>query len=238
MKKRHVVVSFAVAALLVVACGGKKVGGPCQGTESTCEGKKTALACRAGTYAAVACNGAGGCSKYKDHANCDTSVASAGDACMGEDDEYACSADKKRVLLCKGGKFEALLECRGQAGCAISGKAFTCDNSVAEKGDVCKALGANACSADEKQLLVCRDGKFGLHRYCRGAKGCTVSPDGPVCDETIAIAGDPCGVPGRIVCAADGKSELVCQGGVYTKSISCKNGCTVTNRPSQPIECN
>ena len=37
--------------------------------------------------------------------------------------------------------------------------------------------------------------------------------------------------------ATDGRTELVCQGGVYTKSITCKTACTITNRPGRPIDC-
>jgi len=240
MKKSHVVavVAVGVVSLLTAACSGKKkAGSPCKGSESTCVDKKTAIACRGGTFSEVACAGPAGCSKYQDHANCDTSVANAGDPCLGEDDEYACSLDKKRVLVCKGTRFEPHLECRGKAGCNILGHAFSCDTSTAEKGDTCKTPGANACSVDAKQLLVCRDGKFALHRYCRGKNGCANVGETPSCDETIALAGDPCGIPGQIVCSVDGKSELVCQSGVFMKSITCKTACTVTDRPGHPIDC-
>ncbi len=238
MRKRHGVVVFALvaAALLTAACG-KKAGGSCKGTESTCVDKKTALACRAGTWVEVACAGPTGCGKYQDHANCDTSVAEAGDPCMGEDDEYACSSDKKRALVCKGGKFEPYLECRGKAGCAMLGRSVSCDTSVAEKDDVCKTQGAVACGGDQKHMLVCRDGRFVLYRYCRGQYGCFNKGETPSCDETLSLAGDPCGIPGQVVCSVDGKTELVCQGGVFTKSITCKTACTVTNRPGRPIDC-
>jgi hypothetical protein len=240
MKIRHVVtaaVATVFASVLALSCGGKKVGGSCSSSESTCVDKKTAIACRGGTFAQVPCAGPGGCSKYKDHANCDTSSAAPGDGCMGEDDEYACTADNKHLLACKGGKFEPYLECRGKTGCSISGRAFSCDATVAEKGDVCKTPSATACSVDGKQLLTCRDGKFALQRYCRGKNGCAPSNEGSSCDETMALVGDPCGVSGQIVCALDGKSELVCQSGAFFQSISCKNGCTVTGRPGHPIDC-
>ena len=238
MRKRHVVVVFALAAaaVLTAACG-KKAGGSCKGTESTCLDKKTALVCRAGTYVEIACAGPTGCGKYQDHANCDTSVASVGDPCMGEDEEYACSSDTKRALVCKGGKFEPYLECRGKAGCAMLGHTVSCDTSVAEKDDTCKTQGAVACGGDQKHMLVCRDGKFVLYRYCRGQYGCFNKGETPSCDETLSLAGDPCGIPGQVVCSVDGKTELVCQGGVFTKSITCKTACTVTNRPGRPIDC-
>lgn len=234
--RAHVIAIFAAGFVLVAACGGKKPGASCQGTDSTCMDKKTALACHGGKYAEVACAGPTGCAKYKDHANCDTTVANTGDACMGEDDEYACTPDSKRVLGCKNGHYETLFECRGKGGCSIAGKAYTCDTSVAQKGDPCKA-GTNACSVSGDLLFACNDGKFGLHRYCRGAKGCTVTSEGPTCDESIALIGDPCGVSGRIACGNDGKTQLICQGGTYAKSLTCKTACVVTNKPGHAIDC-
>jgi hypothetical protein len=238
MKKRHVVVvfAFAIASTLTAACG-KKAGSSCKGTESTCIDKKTALACRGGTFTEVACAGPTGCSKYQDHANCDTSVATAGQPCLGEEDEYACSPDGKHAVVCKNGKFEPWLECRGKGGCTMLGRSLSCDTSIAEKGDTCKTQGAVACSVDQKHMVVCRDGKFALYRYCRGQYGCSNKGETPSCDETISLAGDPCGIPGQVVCAVDGKTELVCQGGVFTKSLTCKTACTVTNRPGRPIDC-
>lgn len=228
----------ATLALVVAAsCGGKKVGSACKGNESTCIDKKTAIACRSGAFAEVPCKGPAGCSKFEDHANCDTSVGSAGEACLGEDDEYACSLDRKHSFLCKGTKLVAHLECRGPAGCAVNGKALACDTSIADRGDTCKTAAAFACASDGSQLLVCRDGAFTTHRFCRGKKGCVVASDAPVCDETISLAGDPCGVAGQVVCAVDGKTQLVCQGGVYTKSITCKTACVVTGRSGRAIDC-
>ncbi|MBX3206931.1 MAG: hypothetical protein KF764_17805 [Labilithrix sp.] len=238
MKKTPVVVvfAFAFAAMLTAACG-KKPGGTCKGAESTCTDKKTAIACQGGTFVEVACAGPLGCSKYQDHANCDTSLASAGDPCLGEDDEYACSADGKHAVVCKNGKFEPWLECRGKAGCTMLGRTVSCDTSIAEKDDACKTQGAVACGGDQKHMLICRDGRFAVYRYCRGQHGCFSRGETPSCDLTQSLAGDPCGIPGQVVCSVDGKSELVCQGGVFTKSITCKTACTVTNRPGRPIDC-
>ncbi|MBX3217706.1 MAG: hypothetical protein KF850_37215 [Labilithrix sp.] len=239
MSKSRVVVVFAFAAAAVLAAGcKKKAGGSCKGTESTCIDKQTALACQGGTFVEIACAGPLGCAKYKDHASCDTSVASAGDPCLGEeDDEYACSPDKQRAVICKHGKFEPWLECRGKAGCSMLGRSVSCDTSIAEQGDPCKTQGAVACSGDQKHMVVCRDGKFALYRYCRGQHGCFSRGETPSCDLTQSLAGDPCGIPGQVVCSVDGKTELVCQGGVFTKSITCKTSCTVTNRPGRPIDC-
>lgn len=235
--RRPVVVAAAALALLTTAGCKRKAGSACKGAESICADKTTALACRAGTFTAVACAGPLACSKFEDHANCDTSVAVAGDPCMGEDDEYACSPDRKHAVVCKSGRFEPWLECRGAGGCSMLGRTVSCDTSIATVGDPCKAQGAVACSVDQKQMVICRDGKFDVYRQCRGQFGCFLKGDTPSCDETVSMVGDPCGLPGQVVCSIDGKTELVCQGGTFTKSLTCKTACTVTNRAGRPIDC-
>jgi hypothetical protein len=236
---RSPILVTALALLTVVVAGGcrRKAGGTCKGNESLCLDPATALACRSGTLVPVACAGPMACAKYQDHANCDTSVGIAGQDCMGEDDEYACSPDKKHAVVCRGTKFEPWLECRGPAGCSMLGRTVSCDITVAVKADPCKTQGAVACSEDKAQMLICRDGKFELYRYCRGQYGCFLKENSPSCDETISLAGDPCGISGQVVCASDGKTELVCQGGIFQKSLTCKTSCTISTRPGRPIDC-
>lgn len=236
-ERRRIAVTIACAALLAAACG-KREGGSCKGAESACVDKAAALACHDGKLVKVSCSGPAGCANYGEHASCDTSVANAGDPCMGEDDEYACSPDKKRALTCKGGSFSLHLACRGKGGCAVSGHHVTCDASIAVVGDPCKTAGALACAEDKKHLLACKLGKFELHRYCRGAGGCFLDDDAPSCDETLALGGDPCRVPGQVACSVDGQAELICEGGVFTRSRACKGGCTPTNRGGRAVECN
>lgn len=239
--KRGVVLALALAlSSLVLAACGKRAGGSCKAGESTCLDKGKALSCQGGKFVEVSCAGPLGCTKLADHANCDDSVALAGESCMADaEEQYACSPDKKRALVCKGGIYQLHLECRGKEGCSLLGRTVSCDTSIAEKGDPCKAQGSVACTGDQKQMLVCRAGKFDLHRYCRGHYGCQVKADGPACDETLSLEQDPCGLPGQVVCSLDGQTELVCQGGIFVRSRSCKkSGCVVTNRPGRPIECN
>jgi hypothetical protein len=232
------VAALASFLLLVVVGCGKRPGAPCKEGESACSGKKTALACRSGKFAEVPCAGPLGCVKLQDRASCDTSVGKAGDACMGDgEDEHACTADKKRALVCKDGKLERSLECRGKGGCSVLGRTVSCDTTVAAKGDPCPQTGATACSEDQKEMLVCRDGTFVLYRHCRGQFGCFVKGDDPSCDETLSVEGDPCGMPGQVVCSLDGQSELVCQGGAFVRTRGCKTGCSVTNRAGRPIDC-
>ena len=74
----------------------------------------------------------------------------------------------------------------------------------------------------------------GLSRSYR--LGAAVVP--AVCDVTLSMEGDPCGLPNYAVCSVDGKDELICQGGTFVKSRACrKTGCQVTNRPGRLIDC-
>ena len=236
---RRSTLACAVALLLALlpACK-KSVGGSCKPGEAICPDKTTALTCKGGKFAEVACRGPLGCTKYQDQGHCDDSVASQGDACMGtSEEEYACSLDKKRALVCKNGRFETYLECRGKTGCALLGQQVSCDTSVAAKLDPCKIQGSSACSDDQKEMLICRDGKFTHHRYCRGRAGCYTKDDAPACDETFSLEQDECGLPGYVVCSVDGQSELICQGGRFVRSRSCKAGCTVIGGGRGGIDC-
>jgi hypothetical protein len=232
-------VALLVGALVVAVVAGckPKAGSSCKGNDSTCFDKQTALVCRGPAFVEVPCAGPTGCARFKNQVACDTTVATAGAACMGEDDEYACTADQKRALLCKSGRFEPYLECRGKGGCVMQGRKPVCDTSVAARGDPCKAQGATACSEDQKQMLICQGGKFELHRHCRGKNGCFEKAEALACDDTLSLAGDPCATPGQTVCSVDGELELICQQGIFTRSMACRHGCTVTNRAGRPIEC-
>ncbi len=232
-----VVVVAGVLALVASACG-KRAGGSCKIGESLCATKDSALTCKQGKLVEIGCKGPLGCTRFQDHANCDTSISNLGEPCMGQsEEEYACSVDKKQALICRSGRFERYLECRGVAGCALLGVQVSCDTSVARNGDPCKVQGASACSDDKTEMLICRDGKFVGYRNCRGAFGCYMKNDAPSCDETLSQEGDPCGLPGYVVCSVDHQSELICSSGRFTKSRSCKNGCNVLTRAGGGIEC-
>lgn len=230
MRYRLAIVAFA---LFLAGCG-KRKGGSCTGNEATCVDEQTALACHDGRFVEVACKGPTGCAKYGGGASCDTTVASPADPCMGEHDERACSPDGGRALVCKGFAFAVELECRGARGCTMTGRTPSCDTSVGRVGDPCRAQ-ASACNEARDQLLACKHGKMELSRHCRGPGGCVETGDAPSCDETLALAGDPCGVPGQVACAVDGQSELVCEGGLFAKVRGCKAGC-VTIRGGR-VEC-
>ena len=236
---RHFFSVAGVGLLLVavLACT-RAAGGKCKPGEAVCANKTLALTCTSGKLSEVACRGPIGCTTYQEHANCDNSVASEGESCMGEtDEEYACSLDKKRALICKAGKFERYLECRGKSGCSLLGHQVSCDNSVAAKDDPCKVQGASACTENHKEMLVCRDGKFAHYRHCRGQAGCYSKDGVPACDETLSLELDECGLPGFVVCSVDGLSELICQGGRFVKARTCRTGCTVIAGGRGGIDC-
>lgn len=235
---RRVFAFAAVALVLVATACRKQEGGTCKGNEQVCADKGHALVCRAGTFATVTCAGPLACSKFENHVNCDTSIGGPGDNCMGEDDEYACSPDKKQLVVCKKGRFETSLNCRGAGGCVMDGRIPNCDVSAGAKGDPCKKPETFACSEDGKQVLICKLGKLETFRYCRGANGCVPNAkEGPACDESLSLLGDPCGTPGQIGCSADGKLELICQGGVFMRSRACKTGCTISTKNGRSVDC-
>ncbi len=237
--RRSIVVLVALIALVVLASCKPKVGAACQAGQATCADAKNALACGPDLkLGLVPCKGIGGCSQNRTtkRVACDDEVADVGDACLlSQAENWACSVDKKRALICEGGKFVLNYECRGPKGCKITNDPIkqqdtvNCDTSLQNKGDPCKKPGGFACSADYKQLLQCKDGAYDLYRYCRGATACSIKASGDYnCDESIAELNDPCGRPGMIVCGSDAKSELTCTGGKFVHARDCKRtGCHI-----------
>jgi hypothetical protein len=239
---RRSAISVVVMSLtLLVGAGCKpKIGQKCSAGQATCVDAHNALACGTdSTFAAVPCKGPQGCQQDRStkKVQCDDSIADEGDGCMASQAEnWACSVDKKKALICEDGKFKLNYQCRGPKACQIKHDwlkmqdTVECDTHLQAKGDPCQKPGTFACSADYKTMLQCKDGKFDLYRYCRGAQGCTVKESGDFnCDESIAELNDPCGVPGMLVCAADAKSELKCEGGKFVRARECKKaGCHIT----------
>ncbi|NOU31477.1 MAG: hypothetical protein HOO96_26560 [Polyangiaceae bacterium] len=223
--------------MLGVACKAK-VGGSCKPGKDTCSDGKTALHCgKDNKYVEVKCAGPLGCLKLGSHMSCDDSVGDVDQPCMGEsEEEYACSANKKKAVVCKDGKYSLHLECRGPKGCSMIGKMLNCDNTIAEKGDPCTKPGNYSCSVDAKNMFICKDGKWDVWRYCRGRDACQVKLSEVSCDVSISEMNDPCGVPGSLACSTDGKLQLICRGGKFVQDRECKKqGCNITN--AKRIEC-
>jgi hypothetical protein len=94
-----------------------------------------------------------------------------------------------------------------------------------KQGARCTA-GQVSC-ADAKTGLFCgADGTFQT-MTCDGTDGCKPSGAAVACDNSIAAVNDGCDTPGDAACSADGKSALICTGGVFGVGETCKGpgGC-------------
>ncbi len=146
--------------------------------------KKAMVRCSKYKFATVeTCLGPSGCERTEKEARCDNSAAASGDPCT-EDNDHACSLDGKMMLLCRAGKFEERLSCKGAKACSVAGSSVRCDDSVAAVGDACEATPGKdhyACAADNKSMLKCIDNKFVQAEKCRGRETCKLLPDGFAC---------------------------------------------------------
>jgi hypothetical protein len=146
--------------------------------------KKSMIRCVKYKFATVeTCSGPNGCERTEKEARCDNSTAASGDPCT-EPDDHACSPDSKTMLVCKSGKFDELLQCKGPKGCSLAGTAVRCDDSVAILGDACEATAGKdhyACAQDGRSMLKCIDRKFVQAEKCRGRETCKLLADGFAC---------------------------------------------------------
>jgi hypothetical protein len=174
----------------------------------------------------VPCRGPRGCARKNDVDECDDTVAAVGDACPRNPPlDYACTADGQQALVCKEGRFATWRACRGPDACQVEGgRHVKCDTTLGEPGDPCAQQGTYACAADHKAMLTCDGTVLVAATSCRGAEGCHIERETRKvqCDDAVALDGDPCDQPKRIACAADKKSELVCEGGKYVRKRECK----------------
>ncbi len=144
-----------------------------------CSGdKKNMLECQKNHWTfSQACLGDRACTMEQKKVICDNSTANAGDACREEDD-YACSVDKKVALVCRSGKFATASICKGKNACKILGEkgAFKveCDDTVANIGDACDKENHYACAPDEKQIVKCVNKKFVGDDKCKSREKCAV----------------------------------------------------------------
>ena len=131
--------------------------------------------------------------------------------------------------------------CKGTGGCARRSESDECDDTVAAEGDLCPTSPPldYACSPDRKVALVCRDGRFGIWRDCRGPEGCSVEGGRNVrCDTTLGEPGDPCAQAGTYACSADRQAMLSCDGSSLSTASSCRGpqGCRV-ERETRKVQC-
>ena len=164
---------------------GNQPGDPCAKVDegvAVCSDEQTMLACHARKFERVPCRGPRGCETVAGQANCDQSVAEAGEACKKESAK-ACSGDKSRVLACREGRMVELYLCRGEGACGANSGKLACDQTVAKLGDACdKSLSGHvACSQDKKALLACQDERFVASEKCKPGTRCTVEGQSTSC---------------------------------------------------------
>lgn len=149
--------------------------------------------------------------------------AKVGDPCKEETTDAKCLT-KDKAFVCDKEKI-AEVACRGPKGCEEAQKTVSCDNTLAEEGDVCAGT-AYACTVDKKARLACKDGKFEVESKCLGDDGCSSGGFLVECDGSRSEPNAKCEKEGSVACSADDKSLLVCKGSKYVFSSACKEGCT------------
>jgi hypothetical protein len=149
------------------------VGEVCRPDSIVCDSaQKTQLDCVDGRLAINrTCHGALGCvTEAGGGVRCDRTTALEGEACKQEG-VGACDVAKKNVLTCQGGHFKTQLHCAGPIGCELPGNySVRCDKSIVDEGETCTEDGAISCTADGRQMK-CADGKFGVDKKWKPAKG-------------------------------------------------------------------
>lgn len=216
-----------VLSAMLAACSALE-GAPCGGAVGSCDGTNESLFCLDGRITRIRCDGPRGCSEQGSRLFCDQSVATAGARCAQET-AGACTADGTQLLVCTAGRYAASARCRGPEGCrAVDGQVL-CDRTRAEVGDACGDLagGDSTCSMDGDAWLRCREGRFALHRACRGPGACRVEGREVRCDQSLAAAGDACSSDGRGACTPDGAAMVMCTGNRFGNARPCRGarGC-------------
>ena len=141
---------------------------------ASCTTDHQMIVCRSGKYAFEPCRGPAGCENSRRRANCDKTLADAGDPCK-EEGSKACSVKGNELLACKGGQMQPLYHCLGEAGCqAPAAGKLNCDMSVADLGDACdpQMEGAAACTPDMSDIVSCKAGKFVKDKACGPKQVC------------------------------------------------------------------
>jgi hypothetical protein len=96
-------------------------GDPCEDADdiACAVDQKSELKCRSGRFTIEnTCKGPKGCTVTGTTLHCDDDLADLGDACK-KDGDYACSMDKKALLICRGSKFVQEQACKGK-GCSYA----------------------------------------------------------------------------------------------------------------------
>jgi hypothetical protein len=227
--------AFSVSLVVcLVECKGLKPtpGGPCvNNNKLLCSDPSSALLCQSGKYVAMACRGPKGCTGIGTSSFCDDDLAQEGDVCqMSLNENYSCSTDHVKELVCKDGKFAVARTCKGPKKCTVTGNTINCDDSIGDVNDVCRAEAGDAnygCSSDKKIEVVCdaATSKFQPSNTCRGPKGCYIDSERVYCDQSMARLGDKCRPVDNHSCSEDATQELKCSPQFqWTLQRACKHG--------------
>jgi hypothetical protein len=158
-------------------------GDPCplasEGDAQCAVDKRRMVVCHAGAYALHSCRGPKGCDESGEKVECDKSIQMEGDKCT-TDSTYTCSMDKKRSLMCKGGKYVIDEHCRGPAGCNSSGEKIKCDRGPQNIGEPCHKADDYECGTDGKTMMVCQSSKWAVEKKCPGK--CASTADKVACE--------------------------------------------------------
>lgn len=227
------IVLFACSFLVLSTSCKPKVGGKCTIGQSYCT-KEGALFCgEDGKLVATSCQGPLGCVQHGKAASCDQSLAVVGEPCEDQDN-VACSVDKRSELDCKAKQWVLGATCKGAKGCELKSDELFCDHTLADKDDPCHRDGQIACSNDKAFILRCEGNVFKAIDSCRGPKSCTFE-EHPAqqriefnCDDSVAEAGDPCEAENNHACAGDHKAIHVCHSKQFVQLKACTGpkGCT------------
>lgn len=142
-------VLIAAFALVFACCKLRdRVGESCGMLTGTagCKDGHTRIVCDQGKYIEEPCRGPKGCEEEEEpgggalvlsHVACDVSDNRDGDRCGrpsgsgalrygGEEDQGACSSDRRSIVICHDGRFERR-SCHGPSGCLEQGSEIRCD---------------------------------------------------------------------------------------------------------------
>lgn len=184
LRPRDVLFSFGAALLSACDAGAHPSAAPpapyvapapqCQDGPAICGADRASVVqCQRGVWVMLqACRGGRGCSTASGAIQCDSAPPPAPGAGLGApcaaEGGYECTADRRALTVCRGGRAAIASTCRGARGCT-SGNAVDCDHSIAMPGDPCESPKEIACSQDGKAVLRCASGVYQLGEVCRNA---------------------------------------------------------------------
>ena len=131
---------FCVSLVIILSqCKGLKPtpGAPCMvgNNKFQCTDPSNALLCQNGKWVTMPCRGPRGCRGVGTSQTCDDDLAQEGDACVQTlNENYSCSVDHTKELICKDGKFATVRTCKGPKKCTVTGDMITLRRQPGRRG--------------------------------------------------------------------------------------------------------